>query len=172
MGDDVQVSGRLSGLTPGEHGIHIHAQGACEAPDFMSAGGHFNPHGRKHGHGSPDGAHAGDLPNLTVEADGRATISMVAHGVSVIADRPDSLFKEGGTALVVHAGPDDGVTDPAGNSGARVACGPIVAGPIALPRTGDLGPVDSLGILGGALVVAAGILALLRTRKGTNRWQH
>jgi Cu-Zn family superoxide dismutase len=110
----------VTGFKPGKHGFHIHAVGKCEAPDFKSAGPHFNPTGKKHGLESPQGAHAGDLPNLNVADDGAGSATNVAKGVKL-----DALFAGDGTALVIHADPDDGKTDPAGNSGARVACGVI-----------------------------------------------
>ena len=96
---------------------HIHAVGTCEPPAFASAGGHFNPGNKKHGHKNPEGAHAGDLPNLTVGADGAGRLEATAAGVT--------LKDIAGLALVVHADPDDEKTDPTGNSGARVACGVI-----------------------------------------------
>jgi Cu-Zn family superoxide dismutase len=162
----VQISGRVTGLAPGAHGMHIHTQGSCEGPDFMSAGGHFNPHARKHGLANPEGAHAGDVPNLMVAGDGNARIGAFAHGVTLDGDGPDSLFKDGGTALVLHAGPDDEMSDPAGNSGGRIACGPIVAGPIALPRAGELDAMPSAGLVAGILVMAAGVLTRRLIRKG------
>jgi Cu-Zn family superoxide dismutase len=112
-------------LAPGPHGFHIHEVGKCDPPDFMTAGGHFNPEGKKHGLRSPEGPHAGDLPNLVVGSDGRVTVKVVAPRVTLGAS-PNSVFQPAGTALVIHAGPDDDVTDPAGNSGARIACGVIV----------------------------------------------
>jgi Cu-Zn family superoxide dismutase len=120
----ISVEATVSGLTPGEHGFHIHAVGKCEAPEFKSAGPHFNPANKKHGHDNPDGAHAGDLPNIEVGKDGKGKGSFVAKGVS-LDDGAGSLFAGAGTALVVHADKDDGKTDPAGNAGARVACGVI-----------------------------------------------
>ena len=113
----VRIALRASGLKPGAHGLHIHAVGVCEPPAFTSAGGHFNPRTRKHGHKNPEGAHAGDLPNLTVGADGTGSIETPAAGVT--------LKDVAGLALVIHADPDDETTDPTGNSGARVACGVI-----------------------------------------------
>jgi Cu-Zn family superoxide dismutase len=112
------------GIPAGKHGIHIHAAGKCDAPDFATAGGHFNPGGKKHGLHNPEGAHAGDLPNLVVGKAGKAKATFTARGAT-LGDGTGSLFPEGGTALVIHAGPDDGKTDPAGNSGARIACGVI-----------------------------------------------
>jgi Cu-Zn family superoxide dismutase len=98
--------------------------GKCEPPDFASAAGHFNPEGKKHGLLSPQGPHAGDLPNLPVAADGTGQLNYVARGVT-LGSGSGSLFDADGTAVVIHAGPDDHKTDPAGNSGARIACGVI-----------------------------------------------
>ena len=120
----VKIAMRVSGLKPGEHGFHIHAVGKCEPPAFTSAGAHLNPYGKKHGHKNPDGAHAGDLPNLTVGADGTGSIDVTAAGVTLTAGRA-SLLQPGGASLVLHANPDDEKTDPAGNSGARIVCGVI-----------------------------------------------
>jgi Cu-Zn family superoxide dismutase len=112
------------GLPPGQHGIHLHAAGRCEPPDFTSAGGHFNPAAKKHGLMNPDGPHAGDLPNITVGADGTGQLNYLVRGV-MLGSGAGSLFDADGTAVVIHAGPDDHRTDPAGNSGARIACGVI-----------------------------------------------
>ena len=120
----VHLSLAVHGLSPGVHGLHLHAVGTCQGPDFKSAGGHFNPTGKKHGWKSPQGHHAGDLPNLTVGPDGAGRLEVTVEGVT-LSPGPTSLLGPGGTSLVVHAGPDDEVTDPAGNSGARVACGPL-----------------------------------------------
>jgi Cu-Zn family superoxide dismutase len=120
----VRVQVQLANLPPGKHGIHVHAVGKCDPPDFKSAGGHFNPAGKKHGLHSKEGAHAGDLPNLTVGKDGKAKATFTAKGAT-LGDGEGSLFGPDGTALVVHADPDDEKTDPAGSSGARIACGVI-----------------------------------------------
>ena len=120
----VRVEVVATALPPGKHGIHIHAAGQCEPPDFKSAGGHLNPAGKKHGLHSPEGAHVGDLPNLSVGKSGKARATFVAHGAALGAG-DGSLFGPAGSALVIHADPDDGKTDPAGNSGARIACGVI-----------------------------------------------
>jgi Cu-Zn family superoxide dismutase len=114
-------------LSPGAHGIHIHTTGKCDAPGFASAGGHLNPDGKKHGLDNADGPHAGDLPNLMVKDDGTAYGWFVDERIS-FAPGASSLFKDGGTALVIHAAADDGKTDPSGNSGDRIACGVIAPG--------------------------------------------
>jgi len=125
MSKGVQIHVEASGLVPGKHGFHIHENGACEAPDFASAGGHFNPGGKKHGFENPKGPHAGDLPNLFVGTEGRVSAEVIAKNVTLQQGRPNSLIKPGGTSLVIHAGADDYKTDPAGESGGRVACGVI-----------------------------------------------
>jgi Cu-Zn family superoxide dismutase len=130
----VHVTVDVSQLPPGTHGMHIHTVGKCEGPDFKSAGGHFNPEGKEHGMNNPGGPHAGDLPNLEVGPDGNADATIVAKGVT-LADGPDSLFHDGGTSLVIHEKADDYMTDPSGNSGARIACGVIQAG--NLPQRSD-----------------------------------
>jgi len=122
--DGVEVTVVAAKLSPGPHGFHVHAVGKCEAPDFKSAGGHFNPRDRKHGLENAAGPHAGDMPNLVVGADGKGTATSKLGGVTLDSG-PASLFHEGGTALVVHADADDMKTDPSGNSGARVACGVV-----------------------------------------------
>lgn len=122
--DGVAITLQGSKLPPGPHGFHIHAVGNCEPPGFTSAGGHFNPHGKKHGLKSPAGPHAGDLRNLEVRPDGTVTTIRIAPLVT-LGSGPNSLFHPDGTALVIHADPDDSVTDPTGNAGARIACGVI-----------------------------------------------
>ena len=122
--DGVKIALTVSGLAPGQHAFHIHAAGKCEGPDFKSAGGHFNPYNKKHGLKNPNGPHAGDMENIEVGADGTGTAEIVNKQVT-LADGPNSLFHDGGTAIVIHASPDDNVTDPAGNAGARIACGLI-----------------------------------------------
>ncbi len=122
----VRITVTVKGLSPGEYGIHIHAVGKCEPPDFLSAGPHFNPTQKQHGLNNPEGPHAGDLPNLLVNDDGSAIYEQVTDRVTLIPGEL-SLFDEDGSALIIHAAPDDQITDPAGNSGARVLCGVITS---------------------------------------------
>jgi Cu-Zn family superoxide dismutase len=125
MSRGVHIRVEASNLVPGKHGFHIHETGGCEPPDFKSAGAHFNPMNKQHGFDNPNGPHAGDLPNLSVGTDGTVTAEMVARNVTLEEGRPNSLLRPGGTSLVIHASADDYKTDPAGNSGDRVACGKI-----------------------------------------------
>jgi len=123
-GSAVTINATFSKLPPGTHAIHVHTVGSCTAPDFTSAGGHFNPGGKQHGSANPQGSHAGDLPNFEVDAKGNGTISFAVPDMT-LNDGPNSLFHSGGTALVIHANADDNKTDPSGNAGARIACGVI-----------------------------------------------
>jgi superoxide dismutase, Cu-Zn family len=120
----VRIEVNISQLPPGTHAFHIHAVGKCEVPDFKSAGGHFNPTAKQHGKDNPLGAHAGDMMNFEVKSDGTARFSTVNAAVT-LGEGPNSLFHEGGTALVIHEKADDYKTDPTGNAGNRLACGVI-----------------------------------------------
>ncbi|QHT61534.1 superoxide dismutase family protein [Paenibacillus lycopersici] len=121
----VLVRVEASKLAPGEHGLHFHETGKCEAPGFTTAGSHFNPAARLHGFNNPKGFHNGDLPNLKADAGGNAKAEFETKVVTLAKGQPNSLLKEGGTALVIHDKMDDYVTDPSGNSGDRIACGVI-----------------------------------------------
>lgn len=116
-----------SGLPHGVHGIHVHTVGRCDPPDFESAGPHWNPAGRKHGFSNPAGPHAGDLPNIEVAANGAVVQILTLPGASLFAPpgAAGALLDADGAALVIHANADDFVTDPSGNSGARIACAVI-----------------------------------------------
>ena len=127
MSDGVLVRVEVKGLTPGLHAVHVHTVGKCEAPGFTSAAGHFNPAGKKHGLKNPDGAHAGDLPNMLIAKDGAGRFEALTDAITLRA-APTSVFDADGSALVIHVGVDDDMTDPTGNAGDRVACGLIVAG--------------------------------------------
>lgn len=119
-----QVGVSVSGLTPGEHGMHIHETGACTPPSFESAGGHFNPASTQHGLLDPEGPHAGDMPNLLVKADGSADTTLTVSA-NLLSEGSGSMIGGQNRALVIHADPDDQKTDPSGNSGARIVCGVI-----------------------------------------------
>ena len=124
VGNKVRVVIFVEGLKPGqEHGLHIHEKGDCSSGDGMSAGGHFNPHGKPHGHPKSGERHAGDLPSLSANKQGRARVQVEVDGLTV-APGPASVV---GRAVIVHADPDDYKTQPTGNAGARLACGVISA---------------------------------------------
>ena len=123
--DGIHVDVRAVGLPAGVHAVHIHAVGTCTGPDFKSAGGHWNPAMRQHGHDNPMGAHMGDMPNMSVAPDGAGRLRTVVKGASLGGE--GGLLDADGASIVVHADPDDYKTDPTGNAGARLACGLIIS---------------------------------------------
>jgi Cu-Zn family superoxide dismutase len=124
-GDRVQVSGTITGLKPnGEHGFHVHEKGDCSSGDGMSAGGHFNPLGKSHGHHGGTERHAGDMPNLRADAYGSASFSFETTGITIGSGATDIV----GRGLIVHRDPDDYKSQPAGNAGPRLACAVIARG--------------------------------------------
>ncbi|SFA96472.1 superoxide dismutase, Cu-Zn family [Lentibacillus halodurans] len=114
-----------SNLPPGTHGFHIHENGICEAPDFESAGSHYNSTDAKHGFDHSEGPHAGDLPNIEVDQDGNVVADVTADMVTLKKGQENSLLKQGGTALVIHSEADDYKSQPSGDAGNRIACGVI-----------------------------------------------
>jgi Cu-Zn family superoxide dismutase len=122
---DVRVDVKVKGLSVGLHGIHIHSVAACTAPTFTDAGGHYNPLLHEHGLENPNGPHAGDLPNVAVDAHGHGRLDATTDRVS-LTDGPVTLFDLDGSAFIIHANPDDQVTNVGnGGSGARIACAVI-----------------------------------------------
>jgi len=124
----VRIVVQASGLSPGRHGIHVHAVGRCEPPSFQSAAAHFNPMAKKHGLENPEGSHGGDLPDVEADASGRVEYVAVTDRLT-LGSGPTSIFDVDGSAIVIHQQPDDQRTDPSGNSGDRVLSGQLVAGP-------------------------------------------
>jgi Cu-Zn family superoxide dismutase len=115
----------VTGLGPGDHAVHIHEVGRCDPPAFESAGAHFNPTKAEHGTANPRGPHAGDLPDMTVDTEGKGHMEVTAKLFTLDKKAPASLFDADGSAIVIHERADDKRTDPSGNSGARIACGVI-----------------------------------------------
>jgi Cu-Zn family superoxide dismutase len=144
-GEVVHLLGSLKNLPPGTHGIHIHAVGTC-TPDFTAAGGHYNPSGKKHGLENPEGAHAGDMPNVQINADGTGSYDH-KNSMVTLREGPTSLYDADGSSIIIHAGADDYKTDPTGNSGGRIACAVIQAAqrdtPAASPTARPAQPAPS-----------------------------
>lgn len=125
-GSGLQINFNITKLPPGDHGVHIHNVAKCEAPDFATAGPHFNPTTKKHGTQNPEGPHGGDMPNLMVDKDGTAKRVLTDPRLTLgPATDANSIWSGEGKSIVIHAAADDMKTDPSGNSGARIACGVI-----------------------------------------------
>jgi Cu-Zn family superoxide dismutase len=123
---ELAIKLELKGLPPGEHAVHIHAKPLCDAPDFKSAGGHFNPDAKQHGTLNPLGHHNGDLPqNIVIGEDHTGSATFKVDYLSMTEGAPNNILANGGTAIMVHEKPDDMKTDPTGNAGNRIACGVI-----------------------------------------------
>lgn len=120
---DLMIAVNATGMTAGDHGIHVHTTGQCDGPKFETAGGHWNPAGAKHGLSNPQGQHHGDMPNLTIAADGTGQMRYTIEGTSIA-----EMLDADGAALVIHAKADDQMTDPSGDSGDRIACGVFATG--------------------------------------------
>jgi len=123
----IEVRVQAAGLAAGHYGVHLHAVGRCDGPDFASAGPHWNPSGRQHGKLNPEGHHLGDLDNLDVDENGAGRLEFRIDNGPI--GGAQGLFDADNAALVIHAGPDDYRTDPSGNSGARIACGALIPSP-------------------------------------------
>lgn len=123
--DGVSIRVRADRLAPGAHGFHIHEKGECTTPNFESAGGHFNPTGKEHGFENPKGFHLGDLPNIEVEADGTVDVIVTTAEVTLEKGKENSILDKDGSTIMIHEQADDYETDPAGDSGDRIACAVI-----------------------------------------------
>jgi len=124
LDNGIRVVLNVEGLPPGVHAAHIHETGSCAPPNYTSAGGHWNPEGREHGRDNPEGQHMGDLPNIIVGQSGTGTLEVIVS-YAWIGEGGDTLLDDDGAAVMIHAGPDDYMSDPAGNAGPRIACGVI-----------------------------------------------
>jgi Cu-Zn family superoxide dismutase len=125
----VKVKIQLKNLPVGEHAVHIHAKPLCEAPDFKTAGGHFNPETKQHGFENPMGHHDGDLPKNVMVGEGHVgEASFTLSYISLDPAAPNSILANGGTSVIVHEKADDMKTDPTGNAGNRLACGVLTPG--------------------------------------------
>lgn len=126
--DGVQIKLKLEALEPGFHGIHVHEYPNCEGPDFTTAGNHFNPEGKQHGLMHPKGPHLGDLPNIEADGGGLVEAELMLAGATLLEGK-NSLLQGEGTSLIIDESQDDGVSQPSGNSGVRIACGEIKTDP-------------------------------------------
>lgn len=122
--EGVNVKLKVEGLSPGFHGFHVHEFSSCEPPHFKSAGNHLNPEGNEHGLMHPKGAHLGDFPNIEADDKGEVDVELLLEGATLLEDK-NSLLKEQGTSLIVAEKQDDGISQPAGDSGARIICGEL-----------------------------------------------
>ncbi|WP_262176030.1 superoxide dismutase family protein [Saccharococcus sp. Marseille-Q5394] len=123
--EGVMINVQAEDLPPGLHGIHFHETGVCTPPDFTSSGGHFNPAGKEHGFDNPKGFHLGDLPNIEVPKDGKVSFKLTNSEITLKKGQENSILDKDGSAIVIHEKADDYKTDPAGDSGARIACAAI-----------------------------------------------
>lgn len=121
----VHIDVMANHLVPGEYGFHIHEKGICEAPTFVTSGGHFNPWGKEHGLENEEGPHAGDLENLVVKEDGTVQQQIITDQITLQKGKKHSVFHESGTSLMMHKEEDDHVSQPAGDAGERMLCGVI-----------------------------------------------
>lgn len=169
----VQVTVSGTGLTAGEHGIHIHATGKCEGPGFTTSNAHFNVTNHQHGLANAAGPHEGDMPGLTAAANGTYTYTATTDRISLTGGATN-IFDADGSALVIHATKDDQVTDPTGNSGGRVACAVLASAAAPLPPATGTGPANEgtsgvlaiigLAIVAGAIALGGFRIASIRTR--------
>ncbi|WP_371922562.1 superoxide dismutase family protein [Sporosarcina sp. Marseille-Q4943] len=125
--EGVLINVQAENLPPGSHGIHFHETGVCTPPDFTSSGAHFNPTGKEHGFDNPKGFHLGDLPNIEVNVDGKVSMKLTTSEITLKKGQETSILDKDGSAIVIHEKADDYKTDPAGNSGARIACAAFTA---------------------------------------------
>lgn len=123
--EGVEIFLQVEGLTPGYHAVHIHEVSKCEGPDFKTAGNHWNPEQKEHGLMNPEGAHLGDLPNILADDQGKVSTNLLLNRASLL-DKEFSLVEGRGTSIIIHETADDGMSQPAGDSGDRIVCGMIV----------------------------------------------
>ncbi|MEI4771273.1 superoxide dismutase family protein [Psychrobacillus sp. FJAT-51614] len=121
----VHILLEAEGLTPGTKAIHFHEKAICEKPEFTTAGAHVNPEHKEHGFQNPKGYHAGDLPNIEIDEDGKVELETVSPAVVLSAGKSNSLLDADGSSIIIHENADDYKTDPSGNSGKRIICGEI-----------------------------------------------